>query len=708
MEDEFRTLKKKLHKIKMRKKKLMLEKQNLDMEEEEILEELKNMLLDKEEMLRRGGSIDYNTKQSSQRRKENSRNSSRDESLNYSEKQQSYSNKNFSRTSDNDFSDRNKDSRNNNNYQNRVSKKSRKRREEIESEEEENEGRNDEVQRNLSYQDEKRQNNQRMEERREVQKNKFPKKNFLKREDNFLKREDNFEKKEDNFGKRQNNFLKEEPKAKNKRFEREVEEKEEIEEEIEEEIKEEIIQENSNQNSNDKNIKEMINSKNFKERVEGFQELIKWDGNFSKNDFVNEISTIFKEKNVMVATEIIKVLDSIIEKESVLLKNLDQRSFLLSFCELMDKIKSKKQASLVFAKYFKIIEDKQNLNDEFLELLSKKKPKLHLSIFTLIFYIMKSGKIDDLNFLQEYFIHLENNITSSNSNIKKMVFNIYKEAYLWMGSELRFFLKSLRKFQMMELTKFFDKCDPKDFKTLYDENGKVKKFDAFENAKPVNLPDELYGFGWVETIFKMKTWKEKQGKLEIANECLENIIKLNSKTESWPFTDLAKKILNENIVLNKILVLKMLSYLSSSLRKNFKETSQTIFPILLENLKLKNKTFTDQIFRTVEKFFLVLSFDDVFNDIKGSLTGEKSNNKILNTLKLLMLILNNTNKIESEENIKQISKLAIGQVEVKDIKVRECAFQLLGTLLKKFEDCVEPLIEELDSKKIGMIRKYSR
>ena len=435
--------------------------------------------------------------------------------------------------------------------------------------------------------------------------------------------------------------------------------------------------------------------------------MIKWDGNFSKQDFVNEISTIFKEKNVIVASEIFKVLDNLLETDSGLFKNVDTRSFLLSFCELMDKSKSKKQPGMIFSKYLKSCEDKQVINDEFLEILSKKKVKLHLSIFTLIYEIMKSGQIDELDFLQKYFGHLENNITSSNANIKKMVFNIYKEAYLWMGGELRFFLKNLRKFQMMELTKFFDKCDSKSFKTLYDKDGKVKKFDAFQNAKAVNLPDELHGFGWVENILKMKAWKEKQARLEIVNKSLENIIKLNSKTESWPFTDLSKKILNENIVLNKILVLKMLGYLSSSLRTNFDETSKAIFPILIENLKLKNKTFTEQIFKTAEKFFLCLSFDDVYEDIKSSLIGEKSNNKILNTLKLLMIILNNTNRISESKNVEQIANLALGQINCKDVKVRECTFELLGQLLKKFRDDVEPLLDGLDSKKVNNINKYS-
>lgn len=77
---------------------------------------------------------------------------------------------------------------------------------------------------------------------------------------------------------------------------------------------------------------------------------------------------------------------------------------------------------------------------------------------------------------------------------------------------------------------------------------------------------------------------------------------------------------------------------------------------MLKELKIKNRQLKDQIFKTVEKYFLCLYLDDLIDDIKENLKG-KNVEKQAHILELVILLIKKSKLIETYKHAVKIANL---------------------------------------------------
>ena len=130
---------------------------------------------------------------------------------------------------------------------------------------------------------------------------------------------------------------------------------------------------------------------------------------------------------------------------------------------------------------------------------------------------------------------------------------------------------------------------------------------------------------------------------------LKMIKKLSSKTKVFHFVDLFKKMFGQSMVMLKIDVCKIFEMLAERLRKNMRQECRQTIPIMLKELKIKNRQLKEQIFKTVEKMFLCINLDDILEDIKDNLKG-KNVEKQSHILDIVLMMLKKSNLVDNQSD----------------------------------------------------------
>ncbi len=215
-------------------------------------------------------------------------------------------------------------------------------------------------------------------------------------------------------------------------------------------------------------------------------------------------------------------------------------------------------------------------------------------------------------------------------------------------------------------------------------------------AKEQDLPKEYASDDWTDAVMELKKWKEKRARLEELNGVLSKISKLKPRTSTRHFVQLTKRLFGESIVLNQVLVMKTISHLANALRENFNQEARTVFEIMLKNLKTKQRSVNDQILKTIEKLFLCMSFEDVEEDIRENIK-DKNNFKKLGLVKMFIMLIDKTNRINSASQAVRLVKLVIKFIDINDNVVRDKASQAIAKLKDKYNQKVQPLLSDLDN-----------
>ena len=106
---------------------------------------------------------------------------------------------------------------------------------------------------------------------------------------------------------------------------------------------------------------------------------------------------------------------------------------------------------------------------------------------------------------------------------------------------------------------------------------------------------------------------------------------------------------------------------------------------MLKDLKIKNRQLQEQIFKTVEKFFLCMTLEDLIDDIQENLKG-KNVEKQAHVLDLVLLLVKKSKLIDSYKQAVKIAKMVKSSVDSSDAKVRDNASKVLAILMDSFTD----------------------
>lgn len=242
----------------------------------------------------------------------------------------------------------------------------------------------------------------------------------------------------------------------------------------------------------DNEIKTLLKSRKFKERIQAYEEIKKWDEkNFSKIDFIKQSTVLLKEKHMLVIDALISVLETVIELDEFK-KTIEIDVFLNTFIEQTlsnAKGKSKKRTH----DFIDLFWDSRDDKDKIIEILGKnlesKKVKVQDKTLIFILELIKKGNVAEMNNLAPFvkgFIKLTKSRTSS---IRKNVVNVYKEAYIWLGKKFDPEIEKLGKPQIKDIRNFISELTDDDMKVGQKKEKKAKKAPAKSKKKEIKKPE---------------------------------------------------------------------------------------------------------------------------------------------------------------------------------------------------------------------------
>ena len=462
-------------------------------------------------------------------------------------------------------------------------------------------------------------------------------------------------------------------------------------------------------NEGEQTLEDRLKSSKFQTRIAAYKELTQWnDPEFTPEIFAKGLHLAVKEKHPQVIDELLSAIESLLETKPAAFAAVDFKKFMLNFTEhLLNNVKgaSKDHSSTFIVKLYETV-NKEEFLEQVKVLLATIKMKVQEKALVIVFELLKAGKIEEMKYLKALWPDLEKHLTSRTPAVKNAAYDIYKEAFLWMGEGLKAFLTNLKKPQMDELEAYFKTVDASAMKTLKKADGaKAKAFDVYDIATEAELPKKYNDDAWTDEVMAMTKWNERKDEIERLNEFLAKNPKLNSKTNGINFMTLAKKLFMESNVAVQVSAIKMLGLLAAGLRKHFVICAKTIFPTLLAKMKEKNRALSEEILLTLEKFYLILTFDETHDELKEHF-GEKNTDKKINLLKLMLVMIDKLDRIKTEANAVKAVKMVLKLIDENDSTVREYAAQVVAKLKDNFSDKVTPLLSDLNSQKMSKILKY--
>lgn len=284
--------------------------------------------------------------------------------------------------------------------------------------------------------------------------------------------------------------------------------------------------------------------------------------------------------------------------------------------------------------------------------------------------------------------------SSSNSLIRNLSLDFYKEAYKWLGESLLLFTNNLKKNIKQDLEKFIEEWPKSTIMTPlilidneeFDPNNNKQKQqnnnnenDMFDILEGVDIFNK-FNDNWCEKVLNQAKWNEKK---ELLDEFITaaNVPKLQN-SNYYPILSMVKKILNDSNINVMCCGIKILGILAKGLRKAFQSPARNFFPLLLSKFKDKKTFIIDETHKSLENFLFCLnSFDEVLEDFKEAL-HEKVLGLKFNLLiwfdKFLEKLLKSSQK--SLTNIKTVGPLIKNVLDDGSAEVRDYASKILGKI----------------------------
>ena len=458
----------------------------------------------------------------------------------------------------------------------------------------------------------------------------------------------------------------------------------------------------------DQTLSDRLKSTSNDVKARAFQELSKWaDAEMTPVVFCKQLHLTVKEKNPNVLDKILVCIESLVARKDPGLASIDMKKFWLSFTEfLMFNVKGdvKTHCDDFLVKFWNNYANKNALMEEFKSVLSSNKAKAQEKMLVVILVLIKAGKIEELGYLKNFWADIEK--LSRIGSLKNPAFDIYKEAFLWLGDALKPFISTLKEAQLKELETYFKSVDKSQMKALKTEGGaKPKTIDAYEISAESTMPAEYSDDGYPEKISAMEKWKDKKAEIDKLNELLSKTSKFAPKTKYEGLVTIAKELLNEKLLVLHVAVIKTLGYLASSCRKTFGPSAKTMLPLILLKLKEKNKVLTDEIMNTLDKFFISLTVEEALEDFEAALK-DKSNDKKLSITKFFQTLIEK-DKIKKPDSVVKVVQMALALLDENDNKIREESSKVIASLLDKYQEKVIPLLKDLNQQKLSKINAHS-
>ena len=241
----------------------------------------------------------------------------------------------------------------------------------------------------------------------------------------------------------------------------------------------------------DSELKTLLKSKKFKERIQAYEEIKNWDENkFSKIDFLKESCILLKEKHMLVIDALISVLETLIDLDEFK-ENVDIETFINTYIEQTlsnAKGKSMKRAYGFIDLLWDACDDKNKVMEILAKNLDSKKMKIQDKTLIFILELVKKGNVEEMKKLAPFvkgFIKLTKSRTAS---IRKNVVKIYKEAYIWLGKNFDSEIEKLGKPQIKDIRNFISELTEDDMKVGQKKEKKVKK--ALSKKEKVEVKKE--------------------------------------------------------------------------------------------------------------------------------------------------------------------------------------------------------------------------
>ena len=454
-----------------------------------------------------------------------------------------------------------------------------------------------------------------------------------------------------------------------------------------------------------------LKSDDPKIRCNAYTDLIVWnDTGFTPAIFAKGLHLTVKEKDSNVIDKILTAIESLMEKHPSDFATVDMKKFLLTFTEfLLNNVKgtAKEHATQFIIHIWEKNANKTEFTERIKEMIATVKMKLQEKALFMVLELLKAGKMEELQLLKPLYPELEKQIVSRTVPIKTLAFEIYKEAFLWIGEGLKAFTTGLKDAQNKELDVYMKSVDPKQMKSLKKEDGSgpAKKFDVYETFAEAELPKKYNEDEFADEVMAQTKWNERKRMLDELNSILEKTPKINRNTNAFIYLNLAKRIFQESNIAVQVSIIRTLGFLAAGMRKAFFTVAKTMFPILLCKFKEKNRQLSEEILQTLEKFFFVLTFEETSEEIEENLK-DKNPEKKLNILNLIFVINDKLDKIKTVANSIKVVRIVVRLIDENDSAVREKASELIAKQLDLFEDKINPLLKDLPSQKMAKIIKY--
>lgn len=461
----------------------------------------------------------------------------------------------------------------------------------------------------------------------------------------------------------------------------------------------------------DNTLEGRLKSGDAKVRVKAYEELVSWsDPDYTPTIFAKGLHLTVKEKDSNVIDKILTAIESIMEKHPSDYAAIDMKKFLPNFTEfLLNNVKgaAKDHANAFVVKLWEKAENKNELLERIKEMIATVKMKLQEKALGVVLELLKAGKMEEMQLLKPLYPELEKQLVSRTAAIKTAAFEVYKEAFLWIGEGIKAFITGLKEAQAKDMEAYMKSVDPKNMKSLRkdDGSGKGKKFDIYETITEAELPKQYNEDEFADSVMALTKWKERKEKLDELTKVLEKTPKLSQKTNAFIYMNLAKRIFMESNIAVQVSIIRVLGFLAAGMRKGFLVVGKTMFPVLVGKLKEKNRQLSEEILSTLEKFYLALTFEETADEIEEALK-DKNPEKKINVLNLLFILNDKADKIKTQANSVRVVKIVSKLLDENDSGIREKASELVAKQLDQYEEKINPLLKDLPAQKMAKIMKY--
>ena len=458
-----------------------------------------------------------------------------------------------------------------------------------------------------------------------------------------------------------------------------------------------------------------LKSANFKIRQEAYNEIKYWNNaEITPEIFARNLHNYLKDKHPLSIEALLGTIDSLFDNHPTCMQWVDLKSTIENIAEhLYSNVKGpSKEKTQIFVVRLWEQTDFEDYLEQLNQLLISGKPKRQEGVLNIVSELVRQGKIDEMKQLKSLWTEIGKLVNSRTVALKNQTIELYKETYLWMGDNLRPFLKELKKQQMDDLDVYFKSLGPSKMKTVEKKVPAVTKSvvlstsEISKGTKEINSEETLkmYNVKWVGDVLAIKNAKEQTDKIEELNDKLLKTEILKSKFDHQPFLDLIRIFLASDNQTSQSAVAKTSELLAEKLGKTIQNSVKDFHKIMLP--KIGEKILQKNFMTALNSFYKLLSLNQICDDLKLNLSS-KNTDVVLQTLFLIKKIFDSPEKCEDEEKAIRLCELVLKFVDDKNNELKNVSQQIIAGQLDFSETKIQPLLKNISAGSLNSINQIS-